>query len=171
MDLKQAIRSIENYPIEGVTFRDITPVLQDADTFRDAIDQLAKAVKDLEIDKVVGIEARGFIVGAPLSLALDCGFIPIRKPGKLPFHKIKEEYDLEYGTDAIEIHEDAIEKGEKILIVDDLLATGGTSKAAANLIEKIGGEISGFLFLIELDDLGGRKKLEGYEVRSLLHYE
>ncbi|MCD1147639.1 adenine phosphoribosyltransferase [Peptoniphilus sp. KCTC 25270] len=171
MDLKQAIRSIENYPIEGVTFRDITPVLQDADTFRDAIDQLAKAVKDLEIDKVVGIEARGFIVGAPLSLALDCGFIPIRKPGKLPFHKIKEEYDLEYGTDAIEIHEDAIEKGEKILIVDDLLATGGTSKAAANLIEKIGGKISGFLFLIELDDLGGRKKLEGYEVRSLLHYE
>lgn len=170
MNLKEYIRSIEDYPIEGVTFRDITPALNDGEAFKQVIKEMAKAVEDLEIDKVVGIEARGFIVGTPLALELGCGFVPIRKPGKLPAKKVAESYDLEYGQDTIEMHADAIEEGEKILIVDDLLATGGTSKATANLVEKVGGKIQAFLFLIELEELGGRKILEDYELRSILKY-
>lgn len=170
MNLKEYIRSIENYPIEGVTFRDITPALNNKEALKQLVKEMADAVSDLKIDRVVGIEARGFIVGIPLALELDCGFVPIRKPGKLPADKVSESYDLEYGQDTIEMHADAIKEGERILIVDDLLATGGTSKAAANLVKKVGGEIQAFLFLIELEDLAGRRLLEDYELRSILKY-
>lgn len=170
MQIQDYIRSIENYPIEGVTFRDITPILQNGPVFQETIREMANLVKDLDFDKVAGIEARGFIVGAPLATLLGKGFIPIRKPGKLPYEKVAQEYDLEYGSDSIEIHTDSVKKGERILLVDDLLATGGTSKAACKLIERLGGQLVSCLFLIELEDLPGRKALEEYETRSLLKY-
>lgn len=168
MQVKDYIRSIENYPVEGVTFRDITPVLQEGPVFQKVIRDLADLVKDLEFDKIAGIEARGFIIGAPLANYLGCGFIPVRKPGKLPYEKISQEYDLEYGNDAIEIHLDAVEDGERILIIDDLLATGGTAQAGAKLVEKAGGKVVACVFLIELAALGGKKKLENYDIRTLL---
>lgn len=170
MQIQDYIRSIENYPIEGVTFRDITPILQNGPVFQETIKEMANLVKDLDFDKVAGVEARGFIVGAPLATLLGKGFIPIRKPGKLPYEKVAQEYDLEYGSDSIEIHTDSVKKGERILLVDDLLATGGTSKAACKLIERLGGQLVSCLFLIELEDLPGRKALEEYETRSLLKY-
>ena len=170
MQLKNYIRSIENHPVEGVTFRDITPILQNGPVFQDAIKQMAELVKDIKFDKVIGIEARGFIIGAPLATYLGCGFVPIRKPGKLPFEKVTQEYQLEYGSDSIEMHIDSLKEGERVLVVDDLLATGGTSKAASALIEKVGGKVESFLYLIELIDLEGRKKIGPYEVRSLLKY-
>lgn len=169
MSLKDKVRAIPNYPKKGVIFRDVTTLLKEGQDFKEAIDKMAEKI-DYEIDKVIGIEARGFIVGAPLAYKLSKGFIPIRKPGKLPCEKISVEYDLEYGTDSIEMHVDGIKKGEKVVIVDDLLATGGTSQAAIKLVESLGAEVAGLLFLMELDDINGRQKLKNYRVDSIIHY-
>lgn len=171
MNLKEKIRNIYDYPVEGIIFRDITTLLRDKDAFKEAIERLAEIARDFKPDQIVGVEARGFIVGATLAYVLNCGFIPVRKPGKLPYDTIKKSYGLEYGTDVVELHTDALKDGKKVLIVDDLLATGGTCKATANLIEELGGEVLGCVFLIELVGLGGRDKLENYEVKSLLKYE
>ncbi len=171
MNLKEKIRNIYDYPVEGIVFRDITTLLRDKAAFKEAIDQLADIVRELNPDQIVGVEARGFIIGSCLAYALNCGFVPVRKPGKLPHDTIKESYGLEYGTDVVELHIDAIHDGEKVLIVDDLLATGGTCKATANLIEELGGEVLACVFLIELVGLGGRDRLAGYKVESLLKYE
>lgn len=169
MSLKDKVRAIPDYPKKGVIFRDVTTLLKEGQDFKEAIDKMAEKI-DYEIDKVIGIEARGFIVGAPLAYKLSKGFIPIRKPGKLPCEKISVEYDLEYGTDSIEMHIDGIKKGEKVVIVDDLLATGGTSQAAIKLLESLGAEVAGLLFLMELDDINGRQKLKNYRVDSIIHY-
>ncbi|MGI5949003.1 adenine phosphoribosyltransferase [Peptoniphilus sp.] len=169
MNLEKTIRSIENHPKEGIVFRDITTLLQDKDSFKEAVDVMAEKIGP-DVDKIVGIEARGFIFASALAYKLNKGFIPVRKPGKLPFDKISESYSLEYGEDSIEIHVDAINKGDKVAIVDDLLATGGTAKASVNLIEKLGGEIEVVLFLIELIDLKGRELLEGQNVKSIIKY-
>lgn len=170
MNLSDKIRALENYPIEGVTFRDITTLLKDKDAYKRAVDEMVERIRDKKVDKIIGIEARGFIVGAPIAYALGCGFIPVRKPGKLPHDTISASYDLEYGSDSVEIHCDAIEKGENIVIIDDLLATGGTSKAVGELVDKLGGNIVSYLFLIELEDLDGRKQLNGYNVESIIKY-
>ena len=169
MSLKDKVRAIPDYPKKGVIFRDVTTLLKEGQDFKEAIDKMAEKI-DYEIDKVIGIEARGFIVGAPLAYKLSKGFIPIRKPGKLPCEKISFEYDLEYGTDSIEMHVDGIKKGEKVVMVDDLLATGGTSQAAIKLVESLGAEVAGLLFLMELDDINGRQKLKNYRVDSIIHY-
>ena len=169
MSLKDKVRAIPDYPKKGVIFRDVTTLLKEGQDFKEAIDKMAEKI-DYEIDKVIGIEAWGFIVGAPLAYKLSQGFIPIRKPGKLPCEKISVEYDLEYGTDSIEMHVDGIKKGEKVVIVDDLLATGGTSQAAIKLVESLGAEVAGLLFLMELDDINGRQKLKNYRVDSIIHY-
>ena len=160
MDIKSYIRTIPDYPKKGIMFRDITSLLQNATGLKLAINQLTERYKNFQIDKVVGIEARGFIIGTPLAINLGVGFVPIRKKGKLPYTTISEEYELEYGTDQIEIHTDAITKGERILLVDDLIATGGTAEAAIKLITKMDGEIVENCFIIDLPDIGGRKKLE-----------
>jgi adenine phosphoribosyltransferase len=170
-DVKNKIRAVENFPKEGIIFRDITTGLKDAETMKVMVDYLCDQFRGEKIDYVAGIESRGFIFGMPMAYKLNCGFIPIRKPNKLPAETIKESYDLEYGSDTIEIHADAIEKGAHVLVVDDLLATGGTAKAACNLIEKAGGKLVGSAFLIELSDLGGREKLSNCEkVVSMLKY-
>lgn len=169
MELKNKIRAIENYPKEGVIFRDITTLLKDKDAFKKAVDEMAEKI-DKDVDKIIGIEARGFIFGAALAYKLDKGFIPVRKPGKLPWDKERESYELEYGEDSIEIHKDAIEAGEKIVIVDDLLATGGTAKACVNLVEKLEGKVSSAIFLVELEDLKGREVLSGTRVESIIKY-
>jgi len=170
MDLKQHIRHVPDFPKAGILFYDITTLLRDPIGFTATIDMLAMPFMDQGIDAVVGIESRGFILGGPVALRLGAGFIPIRKPGKLPAKALKESYDLEYGKDALEIHEDAIEKGQRILIVDDVLATGGTAAAAAQLVKKLGGELQGMAFLIELLFLNGREKLPGERVYSVLQY-
>ncbi len=170
MDLKQHIRHVPDFPKAGILFYDITTLLRDAVGFRTAIEQLALPFQDKSIDAVVGIESRGFILGGPVAQVLGTGFIPIRKPGKLPAKAIKETYDLEYGQDALEIHEDAIEKGQKILIVDDVLATGGTAAAAAQLVRKLGADLKGLAFLIELLSLNGKSRLPGEQVHSVLQY-
>lgn len=170
MDLREKIRSVMNFPIEGIDFKDITTVLKDKEAFKQLILQLAELVKSEQVDLVVGMEARGFLLGAPIAYELGAGFIPVRKPGKLPAETISHEYALEYGTDKLEMHKDAIFKGHKVLIVDDLLATGGTAAATVKLIEELGGEIVGAIFFIELLDLNGREKLEGYNVQSLIQY-
>ena len=169
MDFKEKIRSIKDYPKEGITFRDITTLLKDGEAFREAIDAMKDLVKDEAIDKVVGIEARGFILGAPLAYDLGVGFVPIRKPGKLPADTHSAEYELEYGSDTVEIHVDAIEKGEKVLIVDDLLATGGTGSAAVEICKNAGADVIGCLVLIELDGLNGRDKMP-VPVYSLMEF-
>ncbi|MDO5715710.1 MAG: adenine phosphoribosyltransferase [Tissierellia bacterium] len=169
MDLSKTIRSIKDYPAKGIIFRDITTMLKDPAAFREAIDQMTVLAGD-NVDKIVGIEARGFIMGSPIAYKMGKGFVPIRKPGKLPLEKVSESYALEYGTDRIEMHADAIEKGEHIVIVDDLLATGGTSKAAIQMIEQCGGIVDKLIFLIELEDLKGRAQLEGYQVESIIKY-
>lgn len=171
MDLKAKIRTVTNWPIEGVMFRDITTLLQDPEAFRAACDQFYNRYKDMQIDKIVGIEARGFIFGAVLAYKLNVGFVPVRKKGKLPAKTISEEYDLEYGKDVLEMHADAIEKDERILIVDDLIATGGTIAATIKLVEKRGGEVVECVFLVELPDLHGRKKIEGYKIFTLTEFE
>ncbi len=171
MDLKKTIRSVPDFPIEGILFYDITTMLKDAAALKDCVDQLTSHYKDKEIDMVVGMESRGFIFGMPLAYQLGVGFVPIRKPGKLPAETISESYSLEYGTNTLEIHTDAIEQGQKVLVVDDLLATGGTAKATCNLIEKLGGDIVSVAFVIELNFLNGRKQLEGYDIFSLLGYD
>ncbi|MGC8976795.1 MAG: adenine phosphoribosyltransferase [Candidatus Ratteibacteria bacterium] len=168
-NLKDLIRAIPDFPKKGIIFRDITPVLQDGKAFREVID-IFKSQTPEGIKKVVAIESRGFIFGAALSYLLGIGFVPIRKSGKLPWKKIKMEYDLEYGTDTIEIHQDGIKNGERVVLVDDLLATGGTALASCKLIEKCGGIVGKILFLVELTDLNGRGKLKDYDVFSLVKF-
>ena len=173
MSIKSKIRTIENYPIKGVMFRDITTLLKDPEGLRDSINKLVDRYKDLNIDKIVAIESRGFIVGAPLAYLLNVGLVLIRKPGKLPAETIDQDYELEYGTDRIEVHLDAIEKGEKVLIVDDLIATGGTAEAAVRLVQKMKGDIVECCFIIDLPDIGGRERLEnmGQKVFTLCEFE
>jgi adenine phosphoribosyltransferase len=170
IDLKQHIRNIPDFPKPGILFYDITTLLRDSQGFRATIDLLASPYRDRRIDAVVGIESRGFILGAAVAQELGAGFIPIRKPGKLPAKAIKESYDLEYGKDALEIHVDAIEKGQRILVVDDVLATGGTAAAAAQLVRQLDGDLQGMAFLIELSFLNGKSKLPNEQVFSVLQY-
>src|SRR3989344_7303172 len=170
MNLKEKIRTVPHWPVEGVMFRDITTLLQDAEAFRHSCDELYKRYNSMKIDVVVGIESRGFIFGAVLAYKLGVGFVPVRKPGKLPSKTISEEYTLEYGKNKIEIHEDAIKKGQKVLIIDDLIATGGTISAAIKLVEKLGGEVVECAFIIELPELKGREKLKGYKIFSLMDF-
>lgn len=170
-NVKDKIRAVPDFPKKGIIFRDITTGLKDAQTLQVMIDYLCEQYKDCEIDYIAGIESRGFIFGMPMAYKMNCGFIPVRKPNKLPAETIKESYDLEYGSDSIEIHADAIEKGAKVLVVDDLLATGGTAKAACNLVRKAGGELVGAAFLIELKGLNGVGKLADCgKVVSMLQY-
>ncbi|MDO9100221.1 MAG: adenine phosphoribosyltransferase [Caldisericota bacterium] len=168
MNLRDYIRDIPDFPQKGILFRDLTPLLGDADAFESAIEQLKSVFVHEKIDKIVGVEARGFIVGAALAYALHVGFVPARKPGKLPFRSIRKEYELEYGVSILEMHEDAIKPGERVLIVDDLLATGGTVSATADLVRSLGGEIVAYAFLVTLVDLGGGAKLGGGRIVSLL---
>lgn len=170
-ELKNYVRNIPDFPKKGIVFRDITTLLKDPSAYHSVVNQMMEQFKYKNIDKVVAIESRGFILGAALAYNLGVGFVPIRKPKKLPAETIREEYQLEYGTDAIEIHKDAIVPGENILLHDDLLATGGTINAACNLIEKLGGKIAGISFLIELSFLNGRKLLNKYDVHSLISYD
>ncbi len=173
MPIKSKIRTVPHYPKQGIQFRDITTLLKDPVGFRATIDELAQRYADTKIDKIAGIEARGFIFGAALAYSLGKGFVPIRKKGKLPAETIGHDYALEYGTDRIEIHTDAISKGEKVLLVDDLIATGGTAEAACVLIEKMGGKIVECCFIIDLPDIGGRARLEkhGHKVFALCEFE
>lgn len=170
MELKSKIRVVEDFPKKGISFKDLTTLLMDGEAYREAINTCLKMIEDVSYDVVVGPEARGFLIGAPLAVLAKKGFVPIRKPGKLPFETIQHEYSLEYGTDILEVHNDAIKPGAKVLVVDDLLATGGTAKAVCELIEKLGGEVVGLAFLMELDFLDGRKVLEGYKVYSAINY-
>ena len=171
MDLASTIRSVPDFPIEGILFYDITTLLKNPVALRETIDRLVAEYQDKQIDIVVGMESRGFIFGMPLAYQLGVGFVPIRKPGKLPAEKISESYTLEYGLNTLEIHRDAVQPGQRVLIVDDLLATGGTAKASCNLVEKLGGTIVGLAFVIELNFLNGRSKLANHEVFSLLQYD
>ena len=173
MSIKSKIRTIENYPIDGVMFRDITTLFKDPDGLREAMDMFVERYKDMKIDKIVAIESRGFLIGAPLAYLLNIGLVLIRKPGKLPAKTYKQDYKLEYGVDQIEIHSDALEEGERVLIVDDLIATGGTVEAAVRLVEKMKAEVIECCFIIDLPDIGGRTKLEvmGQSVFSLCEFE
>ena len=167
MDLRSYVRSVPDFPVEGILFRDITPMLHDPEALRESILALARLVEGEKIDRVVGMESRGFIFGVPLAIELGCGFVPLRKPGKLPRKVLKREYALEYGTATLEVHVEDIQKGERILIVDDLLATGGTARTAADLVEKLDAEIVAMLFVIELMGLDGRDQLGGRRIHSL----
>jgi adenine phosphoribosyltransferase len=169
--LKKLIREVPDFPKPGILFYDITTLLKDPTGLRTVIDALKERYQGAGVAQVLGVEARGFIFAPALAYALGAGFVPVRKPKKLPAKAVREEYQLEYGTDALEIHEDAVQPGQRVLIVDDLLATGGTAAAAARLAERLGGVVAGFGFVVELDFLKGREKLAGYEVHSLLHYE
>lgn len=166
--VKEMIRTVPDFPKPGISFKDITPILQDPSAFKFVIKQMAVPFKNKEVDIIASAESRGFILGAALAYELGAGFVPLRKPGKLPYRTLREEYKLEYGTDAFEMHVDGIRKGDNVLIVDDVLATGGTMKAAVNLVRKLSGNIAGIALLIELDELNGRKKLKGIPVYSLL---
>ena len=170
MQLEQFIRDIPDFPKEGIVFKDITPMLADAQALKASVEMLADAVKDLCPDVLLGIESRGFIFGAALALRMGCGLLIARKPGKLPYEKDQVSYDLEYGSATLELHTDAVQSGQRVLLVDDLLATGGTAAAAAQLVEKQGGQVAGHAFVIELKALGGREKLAPHPVRSLLQY-
>lgn len=171
-EVARSIRNVNDFPKKGFRgFKDLTTLWKDGPLAKRTMDAMYQYAKKKSPDKVVGIESRGFIVGAPLADRLGVGFVPARKPGKLPSSKVGVEYKLEYGTDGIEIHRDAIAKGEKVMIVDDLLATGGTSEAAKKLVEKMGGRVIGFMFVVELTYLKGRKKLAGYDIYSLVKYE
>ena len=170
MDLKKHIRHVPDFPKAGILFYDITTLLRDPQGFKTTIDLLATPYEGQNIDTVVGIESRGFILGGAVAQRIGAGFVPIRKPGKLPSRALKEIYDLEYGKDALEIHADAVEKGQRVLIVDDVLATGGTAAAATQLVKKLGGELHGLAFLIELIGLNGKSKLTGEQVYSVLQY-
>lgn len=170
MDLKKYIADIPDFPEEGIIFRDVTPLLADKDAYHESIRLLTEFAKDKNVDVVVGPEARGFLFGCPVATALDAGFVPVRKPGKLPRETISKKYDLEYGSNEIFMHKDSISKGQNVLIVDDLLATGGTVAAAVSLIEEMGGNVVGIAFLIELEALEGKEVLKDYDVYSVLKY-
>jgi adenine phosphoribosyltransferase len=170
VDIEALIRAIPDFPIPGILFRDITPLLKDKQGFRQAIDLFVERFIGQAIDFVVGIEARGYILGAPIAYAIGAGFIPVRKPGKLPHDKLSEEYALEYGTNSLEIHADAIGQGDRVLVVDDLLATGGTASATGRLLERLGAHVAAFAFLIELDGLRGREALAGADVVTFVRY-
>jgi len=169
--IKSKIRMVPHWPKKGIMFRDVTTLIKDPEGLRETIDLLYKRYMDKKIDYIIGIESRGFIFGAPLAYLLNCGFIPIRKPGKLPAEVVSEEYTLEYGTDKIEIHKDAIKKGDRIVIVDDLLATGGTANAARNLVKKLGGNIIEITFIVELPELKGRQKIQEENIYSIVSFE
>ena len=171
MEIKDIIRAVPDFPKKGIMFRDITTLLKDGKAFSFVVDRFYEHYGDKEIDKVVSVESRGFIFGGVLAYKLGAGFVPIRKPGKLPAGVIREEYQLEYGTDSMEIHKDAIKPGERVLVHDDLLATGGTVAAACKLIERLGGEVAGICFLIELTPLHGRKLIPAADVFSLIEYD
>lgn len=171
MDFKEKIAIVEDFPKKGISFKDITPLIGDGEAFRQLIDAMAIKLKALDVDYIAGPEARGFIFGVPLAYALGIGFIPIRKPGKLPQETVSITYDLEYGTDTLEIHKNAFKKGDRVALVDDLLATGGTISACAKLIELAGGEVVSIDFIIELTELHGRDKLDGYDIESLIKYD
>ena len=169
--LKERIRDIPDFPKPGVVFKDITPLLADAEAFRTLVDAMVEPFADTRVDKVLGIEARGFILAAPVAFRFGAAFVPVRKGGKLPWQIEREEYELEYGTDLLEIHRDAVAPGEHALIVDDVMATGGTAAATIRLVEKLGGVVAGLTFAIELAFLGGRERLAGYDAHSLLVYD
>lgn len=171
MDFKSKIRVIENFPKKGISFKDITTLIKNKEDFKSTIDVFIENLKDKDVDYIVGPEARGFLLGAAVAYGLGVGFVPVRKAGKLPDKVIRNEYELEYGSNILEIHKDSIEKGSKVAIVDDLLATGGTVISAAKLIEELGGEIVAMEFLIELEHLRGRDKLEKYDVNTIVKYE
>lgn len=169
--IKEKIRDIKDFPKKGIIFRDITTAIKDADTMKKIVDFFADELKDEKIDYIVGVESRGFIIGMPVAYKLGCGFIPVRKPNKLPAETLSISYDLEYGSDSIEIHKDAVEKGKRVVLMDDLLATGGTAAASAELIKKTGGELVACAFLLELCDLKGREKLpENSKIITMVKY-
>lgn len=170
-ELKQLIREVPDFPKKGILFYDITTLLKDRVGFATLVDRFSEHYLNQKIDLVLGMEARGFIFAPAVAYRLNAGFVPVRKPGKLPYLTEKYDYELEYGTNSLEIHKDAIEKGQRVLIVDDLLATGGTAEATAKLASRLGAEITGLGFVVELDFLKGREKLKGYDVMSLLHYD
>ena len=170
MNLKDYIASIENYPQEGITFRDISPLMADGNAYSYAVREIVQYATNKQIDMIVGPEARGFIVGCPVAYELGIGFAPARKKGKLPRETVAVEYDLEYGSAELHLHKDAVKPGQKVLICDDLLATGGTMAAAAKLVEKLGGEVVGLAFLVELTDLKGREKISEYDIFTLMEY-
>ena len=168
--LEEYVRSIPDFPEEGVIFRDVTTILQDKDGLRMSVDQMQASIEDIDFDLIVGPESRGFIFGVPIAYNMYKPFIPVRKKGKLPYETIEEEYDLEYGSATIEIHKDAIKPGQMVVIIDDLIATGGTIEAITKLVEKLGGQVVKIVFLIELEGLNGREKLKGYDVESIIKY-
>lgn len=169
--LEEYVRSIPDFPEKGIIFRDVTSVLQDKGSLKMSIDAIQEELKDVDFDLVLGPESRGFIFGVPVAYNMNKGFIPVRKKGKLPCETVEMEYDLEYGTAVIEMHKDAIKPGQKVVIIDDLIATGGTIEAIIKLVEKLGGEVVKVVFLMELEGLKGREKLNGYEVASVIRYE
>ena len=171
LNWQDEIRTIPDFPEKGILFRDITTLLKKGEAFAAMIDEVAEKVLPMNPEVIVGPESRGFILGAAVAYQLKKGFVPVRKPGKLPAEILSHEYALEYGTDVLEIHRDAIQKGQRVVVVDDLLATGGTAEATARMVEELGGVVAGFVFLIELTYLDGREKLEGYSVETLLKYE
>lgn len=170
MEVQSYIRAIPDFPLPGILFRDITPLLKDKQAFKAAIDLFVDKYKQAKVDHVVGIEARGYMLGAPLAYAIGAGFVPVRKPGKLPYSKLSESYALEYGTNSLEIHADALGDGDRVLVVDDLLATGGTAAATRRLLERLGATVCGFAFLIELEALKGRDALPGADVTTFITY-
>ncbi len=170
MDLAKLIHDVPDFPVKGILFKDITTLIRDPEALREALDRMAEPFRDTEIDLVAAIESRGFIFGAPIACEFGAGFVPIRKPDKLPAEKISASYTLEYGTNTLEMHKDAIQPGQKVLLVDDLLATGGSASAAISLIEQLGGEVVGVVFLIDLTFLNGIQKLQGYKVHSVIQY-
>lgn len=169
-DLESFVRSVPDFPTEGILFRDITPLLLEPTGLGEVVDRFAAAYEDQHIDCVAAIESRGFIFGAPLALKLGCGFAPVRKLGKLPRETVGREYDLEYGTNHLEMHSDAVQSGDRVLVVDDVLATGGTARATVEIVEQLGGEVVGVAFLIEISPLHGRAALEGHDVTALISY-
>jgi adenine phosphoribosyltransferase len=170
INLTDLIRDVPNFPVPGIIFRDITTLLKEGPAFQAVIDQMVNKLKGLESTKVIGIESRGFIFGAPIAYKLGAGFVPVRKLGKLPYDTITAEYELEYGSNTVEMHTDAIEPGERVIVVDDLLATGGTTRATVELVERLGGEVVALAFLIELTDLGARDYLQDYNIVTLIRY-
>ena len=170
-NLRKLIREVPDFPRAGINFYDITTLLKDPEGFEATIDALTEQCRGMEIDTIIGVESRGFIFASPLAYQLGAGFIPVRKPKKLPAEKVSISYDLEYGQDTLEMHKDAVGEGHKVLIVDDLLATGGTARAVVDLVESVGGTVAALLFVVELNFLGGRKKFDGYDVRSLIRYD